>query len=152
MTTYCKHYKLTNEQKALLKNLLIYQIGRYDTEKKGWNQKLAASIDFLYRIDSEKVMGDISTMITMEDIIKLCNSISDDERKEIKRTAILGGKNKGLMNILSMHSNETIDGLRQSLSSKDDIFMSSTSSPCLNKSYDRASFSVKDGKIYITSL
>jgi hypothetical protein len=130
MTTYCKHYKLTNEQKSLLKNLLIYQIGRYDTEK-GFNQKLAASIDFLYRIDSEKVIGDISIMMTMEnDIIKLCNSISDDERKEIRRTAILGGKNKGLMNILSMHSNETIDGLRQSLSSKEDIFMSSTSSGC----------------------
>lgn len=130
MTTYSMHYKLTNEQKSLLKNLLIYQIGRYDTEKKGLNQKLAASLDFLYMIDSENVIGDISIMIMMDDIIKLCNSISEDERKEIKRTAILGGKNKGLMNILSMHSNETIDGLRQSLSSKDNIFMSSTSSGC----------------------
>jgi len=132
MTTFCKVYKgFTSEQKSLLRDLLVYQISRYDAQNN--ITRRSSALDFLHNIYKDELRGFDSTMIMMGDIIEICRTVPEDKREDIKRCTLL--VDDGLMGILSGYSNETINGLKEILSSNDNITMASTSSPCIRKCY-----------------
>ena len=61
-----------------------------------------------------------------EDIIKLCNPISDDIRQNYDYNMRLDEEKAGLNGILHLYSNEVIEGLKSTLvSSRDKMQMSS---------------------------
>ena len=131
MTTYCKIYKgLTSEQKSLLRDLLVYQISRYDIQNNIANR--IAAFDFLRNIYQDNLRGFDDTMIMMNDIIKMCKPIPENRKEDLKKSALLN-PDDGLIGILSIYSNETITGLKEILSSKDNMTIASTSSPCWDK-------------------
>ncbi len=132
MTTFCKVYKgFTSEQKSLLRDLLVYQISRYDAQNN--IARRSSALDFLHNIYKDELRRFDSTMIMMGDIIEICRTVPEDKREDIKRCTLL--VDDGLMGILSGYSNETINGLKEILSSNDNITMASTSSPCTRKCY-----------------
>ncbi|MBQ8784531.1 MAG: hypothetical protein IJZ59_00620 [Alphaproteobacteria bacterium] len=128
MTTYRKVYKgLTLEQKSLLRDLLVYQISKYDIQNN--ISKRSTAVHFLHDIYEDDLIAFDSTMIMMDDIIKICRTVPENERANIQRQLLLNSDD-GLVGILSIYSNETINGLKEILSSKDNIHMASTSSAC----------------------
>ena len=131
MTTYRTEYLLTSEQKELLRDLLIYVISECDshTGKKVYTQTFRRSkaLELLNKLTDEVIIGREDTIMFMEeDIIKLCNPISDDIRQNYDYNMRLDEEKAGLNGILHLYSNEVIEGLKSTLvSSRDKMQMSS---------------------------
>lgn len=136
MTSYRTEYLLTSEQKKLLRDLLIYVISECDshTGKKVYTQTFRRSpaLELLNELTDEVIVGDDRTIMFMEeDIIKLCNPISDDIRQKYNYYMRLDEEKAGLNGILHLYSNEVIEGLKSSIiTSNNKIYMASTSSFC----------------------
>lgn len=128
MTTYIKVYKgLTLEQKSLLRDLLIYQISKYDIRNN--ISKRSTAVHFLHDIYKDELIAFDHTMIMMEDIIEICRTVTENKRADIQSQLLLNSDD-GLVGILSIYSNETINGLKEILSSRENMHMASTSSAC----------------------
>lgn len=132
MTSYYRTYDVNTQQKQLLRDLIIYQIGIYDMEiKEGGTcpfiARRAEAVDFVFELTYKEVVGgDDSTMIMMKDIIKLCNPLSDETRSKHP----LCTDAHGLDYILRLYPNETIIGLAEELKANKK-FLASTSSWCI---------------------
>lgn len=132
MTTYHRTYDINSEQKQLLRDLIVYQIGIYDMEIKAGGTcpfiaRRAEVVEFLFNLNYKEVVdGDDSTMIMMKDIIKLCNPLSE----ETKAKHPLCTDAHGVDYILGLYPNETIIGLAEELKA-DKMDMASTSSWCM---------------------
>lgn len=140
MTSYRTEYLLTSEQKKLLRDLLIYVISKYDshTGKKVHTQTFRRSpaLELLNELTDEVIVGDDRTIMFMEeDIIKLCNPISDDIRQNYNYYMRSDEEKAGLDGILHLYSNEVIEGLKSSIrTSNNKMYMASTSSFCNEQS------------------
>lgn len=136
MTTYCKQYILTDQHRALLRDVLIYTIAEYDSLIKSGHcapylARRSSALTLLHDLCKDPLYGDDSIMIMLEDVIKLCNPVSTSERADFKRTFLRLDGNDGLIGILCLYSNETINELKTILSSYEDVLMTSTSSFCM---------------------
>lgn len=60
----------------------------------------------------------------MQEAVEMCRVVLDEARDELRRNYVTDEENEGLNSILSMHSNETIEGLKRILMG--DPVMSST--------------------------
>ena len=118
MTTYYREYNFTKQQKALLRDLIVYLISEYDSKIKagGTSPYIAlrvTAVDFLHEIDKTTLGGNDSVMIMMDDVMRLCSTVSDDIRKDYERCSLT--LPSGLVGILHLYPNEIIQGLKSKL-------------------------------------
>ena len=130
MTTFSKTYDLTAEQRLLLRDLIVYMIAECDKEvaqgkTAPFIAKRSYKLDILSMLsEGKEVRGMDGIIFTLRDVAKLCNAVPENVRADYRRTTLWFEKDSGLTGILSMHSNETIEGLKRELQA--DPFMSST--------------------------
>lgn len=118
MTQYVIRYNLTDDQRSLLRDLLVYLICQYDKEisygkTAPYIARRSIALDFLYAIKNEPLIGDDSVMgLMMDDVAILCNPIDSEIRKMLKTSSLFI---EGIVGILSLYSNDTIIGLRKEI-------------------------------------
>ena len=127
MTTFSKTYDLTAEQRLLLRDLIVYMMSQGDAKRDkypyySWRSPGREILSMLN--EGKEVSGMDCIIFTMRDAADFCKIVPDETRDELRRNYVRDKENAGLVGILSMHSNETIEGLRRELLA--DPFMSST--------------------------
>ena len=127
MTTFSKTYDLTAKQRLLLRDLIVYMMSQGDAKKDkypcySWRSHGRKILSMLN--EGKVVEGMDSIVFAMRDAADFCKIVPDETRDELRRNYVRDKENAGLVGILSMHSNETIEGLRREL--LDEPFMSST--------------------------
>lgn len=127
MTTFSKRYELTAEQRLLLRDLIVYMMSQGDAKKDkypcySWRSPGREILSMLN--EGKEVRGMDCIVFTMRDAAGFCKVVPDETRDELRRNYVRDKENAGLVGILSMHSNETIEGLKRVLMS--DPVMSST--------------------------
>ena len=131
MTTYYKIYELTPQQRALLKDLLIYKVSQYD-------QKITCGGGCPYIANRSEAMVILNEIYNnkleirypsgaLNDVAELCKTISNKTQKDLKSCNVIAGELGGLISILSAYSSQTVNSLRKKLSSDNNVFMTSTS-------------------------
>ena len=130
MTTFSKMYTLTAEQRLLLRDLIVYMMSQGDAhvaqgENFPYLRWQSYSREVLSMLNEGKEVRGMDCIIsTMRDAADFCKIVPDETRDELRRNYERDKENAGLVGILSMHSNETIEGLKSELLA--DPFMSST--------------------------
>ena len=130
MATFFKRYDLTVEQRALLRDLIVYMMSQGDAyvaqgENCPYRRWQSYSREILSMLNEGKEVRGMDCIIsTMRDAADFCKTVPDETRDELRRNYERDKVNAGLVGVLSMHSNETIEGLKRVLMS--DPFMSST--------------------------
>ena len=130
MTTFSKRYDLTAEQRSLLRDLIVYMMSQGDAHMaqgenfpyRRWRSYGCEILSMLN--DGKKVWGMDCIISTMRDAADFCKVVPDETRDELRRNYERDKENVGLVSILSMHTNETIVGLKKVLLG--DPVMSST--------------------------
>ena len=127
MTTFSKRYDLTAEQRSLLRDLIVYMMSQGDTRSKeypcySWRSPGREILSMLN--EGKEVEGMDCIVFTMRDAADFCKVVPDETRDELRRNYERDKENVGLVGILSMHTNETIVGLKKVLLG--DPVMSST--------------------------
>ncbi len=135
MTSYRKTYSFTDEQKKLLRDLLIYLISHYDykieAEKDTPRFGYRSAIWILHELSNDEFrVADDTEMWEIDKVINLCNPVSDEVRSNIKHGIV--NPQSGLEGILSLYSNDVITGLKGAIQSGE-MYMASTSSFCKHK-------------------
>lgn len=127
MTTFSKTYDLTAEQRLLLRDLIVYMMSQGDAKKDKypcytWRSPGREILSMLN--EGKEVEGMDCIVFTMREAADFCKVLPEERREELRRGWAGAKEHEGLDGILSMHSNETIEGLRRELLA--DPFMSST--------------------------
>ena len=127
MTTYFKEYDLTAEQRSLLRDLIVYMMSQGDAKKDkypcySWRWHGREILSMLN--EGKVVKGMDSIVFTMREAADFCKGVSDETRDKLISIFMKDTEDVGLLGVLSMHSNETIEGLKRVLMS--DPVMSST--------------------------
>ena len=127
MTTFYKVYELTADQRSLLRDLIVYMMSQGDAKKDkypcySWR---TSGREILSMLNEGKVVEGMDCVIsTMRDAAGFCKVLPEERREELRRGWARAKEHEGLDGVLSMHSNETIEGLRRVL--RGEPVMSST--------------------------
>lgn len=130
MTTYRKEYSFTDEQKRLLRDLLIYLISNLDLKKELGRiaPHCELAVGMLHELSNDKFRVCMDNeMIVMDEVEKLCKPVSDEIRHYYEHHRRI--PEKGLTGILALYHNDVIEGLKKAIYSSE-MYMGSYSSFC----------------------